>query len=175
MKNVVKVIIGIICFVVSFTVCFHIGSWIGKTLFKDKVEEKTYTDSGLTITMEEGFNKRDYVSATFYYESQYAAMTGIKEYFEDLADFDIDGNSSLEEYAQLISYVNNKDNEYQNLNDKIMYYTYTDTISGKDFFYLTAVTKGSDAFWIINLFCEEKNKDTYLPKFEKWIATIEVE
>ncbi len=170
-KNVVKVIVEVICLIV----CFGIGSWIGTSIFDRNVEEKTYTDSGFTITMDDGFNKRDYVSATFYYESQNAGITGIKESFEDLATLDIDSNSSLEEYAELVSYVNNKNNEYQQLNDKIMYYTYDSTINDKNYSYMTAVTKGSNAFWIINLFCEEKNKNEYFPKFEKWLKTVEVE
>lgn len=170
-ENVVKVIVGVICFIV----CFCIGSSIGANLFGNKIEEKTYSNSGFTITMEDGFYEKDYIGATFYYESQNAGISVVKETFEDLSSLEIDENVSLEEYAELVSYVNETDNEYQKLNDQILYYTYDNTASGKNYSYMTAVTKGNTAFWIINLFCEEDNKDTYFPKFEKWLATIEVE
>lgn len=166
-ENVIKVIAWVVGFIAVFIVAV--------ALMGNDAEEKTYSDSGFTITMEDGFNEKDYIGATFYYESQNAGISVVKETFEDLSSLEIDENTSLEEYAELISYVNEKDNEYKNLNDQIMYYTYDDTISGKDYSYMTAVTKGSNAFWIINLFCEEKNKDTYFPKFEKWLETVEVE
>lgn len=166
-ENIVKIIAGVVGFVVVFIVAI--------ALMENGTEEKTYSDSGFTITMEEGFYKKDYIGATFYYESQNAGISVIKEYFEDLSSLEINENTSLEEYAELVSYVNEKDNEYQKLNDQIMYYTYDDTISGKNYSYMTAVTKGSTAFWIINLFCEEDNKDTYFPKFEQWLKTVEVE
>lgn len=169
-ENIVKVIVFVVVFIASFI--------LGKALmggFDSEVAEKTYSNSGFTITMEDGFYEKDLITATFYYESQNAGVAVIKEYFEDLSSLEIGSESSLEDYAELISYINEFDNQYEKLNDQIMYYTYDKTISGKDYSYMTAVTKGSNAFWVINLFCEEKNKDTYFPKFEKWLKTVEVE
>lgn len=54
-ENIVKIIAGIICCIISFIICFSIGSWLGIKLFKDKILEKTYTDSGLIITIKDGY------------------------------------------------------------------------------------------------------------------------
>ena len=168
-KNSIKIIIGVILGVIAAIIVIIFI----KNTFTNKCE--TYSDNGFTITMDEGFYKKDSETATIYYESIDVTLTGVKEYYENLESFDITKDSPLDEYAKLVSYANLKDYDYKNLNDKMLYYTYEETVNDKGYFYMEAITKGSDSFWLITLFCEQKNKEEYIPKFEKWLNTIEVE
>lgn len=167
-KNSMKIIISVILGIIAIIAIIFI-----KNTFTNKGE--IYSNNGLTITMDEGFYKKDYEFATIYYESMDVTLTGVKEYYENLESFDINKDSPLDDYAELISYANGKDYDYKNLNDKTLYYTYEETINDKNYFNMVAITKGSDSFWTITLCCETKNKEVYIPKFEKWLNTIEVE
>lgn len=171
MKKTIKIFAGIVVGVIA--AIFVIA--IINDLFNNNIEEKTYSSNGFTITMDGSFYEKDLATSTFYYESFEAGVMGTKEYFKDLKDLGITENSSLKDYGDIISFVNEEEYDYIDLNDKIKYFTYEDSINDKDYFYVSAITKGSDAFWLITLFCEEKNKDQYLPKFEKWLNTVEVE
>ena len=60
-ENIVKVIVFVVVFIASFI--------LGKALtggFNSEVAEKTYSNSGFTITMEDGFYEKDLITATFY-------------------------------------------------------------------------------------------------------------
>ena len=94
-EKVVKVIAGIVGFIAVFIVVV--------ALTGNDAEEKTYSNSGFTITMEDGFFEKDLVTATFYYESQNAGISVIKEYFDDLSSLGIDSESSLDDYAEIVS------------------------------------------------------------------------
>ena len=169
-NNTVKVIVFVLVFAVSFI--------LGKALmggFDNEAKERTYSSDGFTITMEDDFYEKELLTATVYYEGEKSALSVTREYFTDLEEIGINANSSLNDYGKLITTVNGIDNNFKILNDSITYYTYDKSISGKDFSYMVAITKGSDSFWLINLFCETKNKDTYFPKFEKWLQTVKVD
>lgn len=170
-KDTIKSFIGFIIGVTAATIAINVA----KNIFANKIKEETYSSNGFTITMDSGFYKKDLATATFYYESTNSALIGVKEYFKDLVDFDITENSTLDDYANLISYINESDYNFIDLNDKIKYFTYEKNISDKDFFYMAAITKGSDSFWLITLFCEKENKEDLVLKFEKWLNTVEVE
>lgn len=47
-------------------------------------EEKTFKDKGMSITLTDEFTEKDLVSATVYFESMDAIVTGLKEEFSTL-------------------------------------------------------------------------------------------
>ena len=170
-KDTIKTFIGFVLGVTAATIAINVT----KNIFTTKISQETYSTNGFSITMDEVFYKKDLATATFYYESVDAALIGVKEYFKDLVDFDINENSPLEDYAELVAYANEANYDFKTLNDNTIYFSYEKNISDKDYFYMAAITKGSDSFWLITLFCDKKNKDEFIPKFEKWLNTIEVE
>lgn len=55
------------------------------------------------------------------------------------------------------------------------YFTYTNESNGRTYFYYAVVRKGSDAFWLCQFACLDKNTEKYTPKFTEWAKTIIVE
>ena len=71
-----------------------------------KAKEKTYQEDGFSITMTDGFIKKDLASATYYYESTTSLLTVLKEEFTMLEAVGITKDSELEEYVAAIEYNN---------------------------------------------------------------------
>ena len=63
---------------------------------------KTYTSHGMSIEMPKGFYEKSLASATVYYESPTAIVTGLKETFTTLSQVGLDKNSSLDVVLQLM-------------------------------------------------------------------------
>lgn len=132
---------------------------------------KTYTSHGMSIEMTKGFYEKSLASATVYYESPTAIVTGLKETFTTLSQVGLDKNSSLEDYLKLVLKNNNKEEALKE-DGNLVYFTYEANISDKDFFYTTVGYKTNDSFWLFNFACEAKNKDVYASKFLEWAKTI---
>ena len=118
--------------------------------------------------------EKDLVSATVYYEGQKTLFMGLKETFESLSLVGLSKNSTVEEYAEAVIKNNKADYEIQK-DDDLVYFTYEKESNGKKYYYLSALVKGSDAFWLTNFACNESDKDKYKSKFIKWAKTIKVD
>lgn len=131
-------------------------------------------DSGISITLPSGFYEKSHISMTYYLESSDALFLAIKEDFSTLGTVYIDGSSSVDDYAEVVIYQNSLSSEVQHLSG-LTCFTYTKSVSGKSFFYLAVVKKGTDAFWLCQFVCEDSDKDEYQPKFLTWGQTIVVD
>jgi hypothetical protein len=56
----------------------------------------------------------------------------------------------------------------------IMEYTVFNPSRNKTYTYLTSMYKGSDAFWMVQLVCLDKDFGEYRPKFIEWAKTVKV-
>ena len=63
-------------------------------------EEKTFKDKGMSITLTDEFTEKDLVSATVYFESMDAIVTGLKEEFSTLEAAGLTKDSTVEDYAK---------------------------------------------------------------------------
>lgn len=133
---------------------------------------KKYSVNGINVTMDDDFVEKENVSYTTYLLSDKAMFLALKEDFTTLSQIGIDNNSKLEDYANIIKKTNNLTNEFKKENN-FMYTTYEKQINGKNYFYLAAVYKAKDAFWLVNFACVDKDKDKYMPKFIEWTKTVE--
>lgn len=136
-----------------------------------KAKDKTYTSHGLTITMQEGFVEKEIVAATVYYVSIDAVVMAIKEDFTSLEAIGINSSSSIDDYADAVLKNNGVDYNIQK-EDGITYFTYEKEVSGKQYFYLSQVTKADDSFWLLNFMCDVKDKSKYEPLFKKWAKSV---
>lgn len=135
----------------------------------------TYTKDSFSITMPTGFYEKEMVAYTYYLESSTAIMTALKEDFTLFQQAGISTDISLKEYAQLIMVNGALDaNTVVTEEDGLTYFTYEKEVSGKSFYYVCYVFKGTDAYWSMNLACETSNKDTYSPQFNEWAKTVTV-
>lgn len=135
---------------------------------------KTYSSHGLEITMKDDFIEKSIATATVYYVSNDAIFTGLKESFEELSVINLGKDSTVDEYAEAVLANNQVSYDMQKDGD-LTYFTYEATASGKDFFYLSALEKSNDAFWILTFACEKDNKDKYEPLFKEWAKTVKFE
>ena len=142
-----------------------------------KAKEKTYEEDGFSITMSEGFTKKDLASVTYYYESTDALLTVLKEEFTLLESVGITKDSTLDEYIAAVEA--NNQTEFSAAKDgsngNYKYFTYTNTANGKDFFYLGAIFKGSDAFWMCTFACELSKQDKFESQFLSWADSIVID
>lgn len=137
---------------------------------------KTYSKSGFSITMSDDFVEKELVAYTYYLESTTAIMTALKEDFSTFEAVGVSTDISLKEYAELIVTANALDSNTEiTESDGLTYFTYEKDVSGKSFFYVCYVFKGSNAFWSMNLACETSNKDEFTPKFNEWAKSVTVE
>lgn len=67
-----------------------------------EVKDKTYTSSGLTVTMEDGMFEKDLASATVYYEGTSVIMSGLKETFDALSVVNLGKESTIADYIKVV-------------------------------------------------------------------------
>ncbi|NCA66809.1 MAG: hypothetical protein EOM87_01950 [Clostridia bacterium] len=137
---------------------------------------KTYSGEGITITMGSGFKEKAEASSTIYWERSDAMLKVIKETFSMLATAGLNRYSSLLEYMEAV--LNN--NDYGSVavqrteSDKFLYMTYEYTVNNVSYFYLSAVYKGTDAFWLCTFASLSSEKEKFEPKFLAWAETVTV-
>lgn len=130
---------------------------------------KTFTKSGLSITLTEAFSEKEYVTFTAYYLSSNMMVTALKEEFSLF-----DGmNLTLDEYAQLVIEANSLDAEVSHENGLVCF-TFQQAVNGKDFSYLAAVYEAEDAYWLVQLGCESGNFEKLKDEMVKYAQSVEV-
>ena len=65
----------------------------------------------MSITLTDEFTEKDLVSATVYFESMDAIVTGLKEEFSTLEAAGLTKDSTVEDYAKAVTTNNQKDSE----------------------------------------------------------------
>ena len=161
MKKVFK-ILAILSLLVFITAC-------------DLSTEETFTEDNFKITLTDDFYKKDNLSSTYYYESTDVGIVVTFEDFESLEEANINSDSHLEDYLEMIEYANGeKYDSKKSENGKYYYFDYTASVSGKEFYYISAIYKGKTGFWLVTSYCENKNKDELRPVLLKYLNTVEV-
>ena len=156
-KTLSFILIAIMLF--SFTGCFNLAS------------EKVFEKSGMEITLTSKFYEKDHVSYTSIYESSDIAVFTLKEEFSL-----IPGSSkyTLDNYADLVIKANQIDTEIEH-EDDLTYFSFDKTVNGKDFVYFGFVYKGTDAFWLIQFACEEKNENDLIKDIFKYAKSVTID
>lgn len=137
--------------------------------------EEEFKEDNFKITLTDNFYKKDNLNFTYYYESSNVGVTATLESFEELSGIGLTKNSSLEDYFKAVEESNNKTYEMKkSSNGKYLYFDYSATLSGKEFYYITAIYKGKTGFWLVTYFCESKNKEKLTPTMLKYADSVEV-
>ncbi len=178
MKKKIFGIISIFLLVVVLTGCGSINIKVNNGKDENKVEEKKektkeYSLKGLHITMADDMVESSVVGYTSYLQGVDYSFASVKESFEDYkaAQLEIDETSSVEDYMKFIAKVNQVDTEVIE-KDNLVYIKYTKTVGGNDYYYMAFAYKSDDSFWLVNLFCFDKDKEKYEPIFIKWAKTV---
>lgn len=134
--------------------------------------EKTYSSKGITVTMKDDFYEKTNIAHTLYLESSDVIFLADKESFSMLEEyFDIDKDSTLDEYEEIIKTVNQFDDDFKK-DENLVYTTYERSVENNDYFYLMSIYKSDDAFWLVNFACLKEDKDKYESNFIKWAKTV---
>lgn len=139
--------------------------------FNKEVKQKEYSSHGFHIKMDEGMIEQDIATSTATFTNTETVVTALKEEFTLLESIGINKDSKIEDYAKAVI-ENNKENYELKEKDNIHYFEYEKTVSGKNFYYLSAVYKSSDAFWLVSFACEKNNRSTYEKTFLEWAKTV---
>lgn len=138
----------------------------GCDLFK---KEKTFSKSGMSITLTEDFVEKDRITFTSTYESDDIIVTTTKEEKSLLGDMSVD----LDGYTKLVIKANNLTNLPQH-KDGLTYFEYEKEASGKEFHYYAFTFEGEDAYWLIQFACEQKNHEKLEETIFKYAKSVKV-
>ncbi len=147
-----------------------VGRAFGSVLFpKTEVEPKTFTDSGMTITLTNEFERKQSEQFTVCYDSNKVAVFALKEPFSLVDGFK---NYTLKEYGELVLRNNGSSSKLKTV-DELYMFEYDDT-KGK-YTYFAFVYKADDAFWLVQFATLTELADEYEAKVIEWAKTVSFE
>lgn len=165
--------VGIVIFAAALVVGFLLG--LANIYLRDYLDSqpKNFSDDGISITLTAEFEAMEYEGFTQCYEGKQAAVMALREEFSIapvLKDY------SVEDYGRLVLRGNSMDEKDLVVTEDLVYFTFVRPVeNGKEYFYLAAVYRGSDAFWLIQFAAPESLREDYEPLFLQWAASVTVE
>ena len=162
-----KIISLLLCFVIIISVC----SCADITDSETSAHEKEEFSINIPDMFEDKTEGTGY-AALYVYSDVY--VWAIKDAFSGL---DGSVNWELDYYANTIHMVNEQNSPkplYKENGLTLMEYTVFNESKNKTFTYLTSMYKGSDAFWMVQFVCEDKNFEEYKPSFIEWAESVKV-
>lgn len=139
-----------------------------------KGKEKTFSDSGITITLNSKFKKQNIQGAQIVYATSRIGFMGNPESKELL----MIPNDSLDQYTEKVISVNNLDIDYQIYDEddiKFGYAYYTSVVGKQTYKYMLVTKEGNDNYYTMNFWTLENIFDKYSDQFMEWAKTIIVE
>lgn len=162
MKKLISVLL-LACIVMTFAAgCDSISDFLTPA-------DKTFTKSGMSITLTEEFAEKEYVSYTSTYESTDIAVYTLKEEFTLFGGVDY----SLDAYTDLVISANGMSEQVQH-KDGLTYFTYQQDVNGKSFQYYAFTYKGEDAYWLIQFACTQDNSSKLESDIFQYAKSVEV-
>ena len=135
-------------------------------------KSKEFSDSGMTITLTDEFEKTEIANFTAAYASDDVIIFALKEDFtlaEGLEEL------SLEEYAEIVMEANAIDSASIKNDGGITYFDYVfyNTETKQTFKYYTYVFKTHDSFWVVQFATFEDSHEKYESQIKDWAASID--
>ena len=137
-----------------------------------KAQPKTFTSSGMSITLTSAFKENPQEGYTTCYDSAKVAVFVLKESFSIQPGVE---NLTLDEYAALVRQSNaSKSPSEITTQDGIysMEYTFLNESENQTYSYYCTMFKSSDAFWLVQFACKEGDYASYKETFLNWAKTI---
>lgn len=132
-----------------------------------KPTEKTFSKSGMSITLTDDFAEKEHISYTSVYESKNIAVYTLKEEFSLFGGEDY----SVKEYAELVIKANMLTSVIET-RDGLTYFEYEKEVNGKDFHYYAFVFKADDAYWMIQFACNQDDTSELESDIFKYAGTV---
>jgi len=135
-----------------------------------KVNDKTFEKDDMSIVLTGKFKEDEVAGQTACYKSPDSIVVILKEGFKIIGTYNTEGVDSFR-YAELVAESNGFEYDVDVI-EGIPTFIYHKTVNEKDFAYLTASFKGTDAFYLIQFACEADRFEELKPLFIKWAKTF---
>ncbi len=162
MKRIALVMAALLL-VLSFASCGLLGG------------EKTFTVDGLTITIKGMFSEQNELNKDYdlILISPEAGVMILKETFAEFEEVGLDTDMSVKEYASIVM----KGNQLTGSpieEDGLTYFTYTAESDGQEFTYMGFCYRGTDAYWLVQAYCNTSEYETMKPDFITWAKSVTI-
>ena len=168
-KNTLK---GLPILIVALAIGFALGFFLVRGLLTPsrRVEPKTFTKDGMSITLTGSFREKSYPNFDFGFEANDAMVFGVRE---QIADYPGIESVTLEEYASWIPEIQPAaaDAVLQRDGD-LRYLEYSAEAEGTLCRYLVGVYRSDKAFWIINFATTEELYAAKRADFLTWAKSV---
>ena len=134
---------------------------------------KTFTVDDLSITVEGFFTEQNGLNEAYdlILISPEAGVMVLKETFTEIAEADLDSNMSVKEYAKIVMNGNSLEGTPVE-EDGMTYFTYTAEADGTEFTYMGFCFRGTDAYWLVQIYCPTEDYETKKPEMMKWAKSV---
>lgn len=135
--------------------------------------EKTFTVDGLSITVEGFFSEQNNLNEDFdlILISPDAGVMVLKETFAEFNDAGLDTDMSVKEYASIVMKGNQLTGSPTE-EDGLTYFTYTAESEGQEFTYMGFCFRGTDAYWLVQMYSPSSDFETMKPDFMTWAKSV---
>lgn len=137
-----------------------------------KAQPKTFTSSGISITLTSAFKENTQAGYTVCYESSKVAVFVLKESFSIQPGVE---NLTLDEYAALVRQSNASKSPTEITKQDgfcTMEYNFLNENENQTYSYYCTMFKGPDAFWLVQFACKEGDYASYKDIFADWAKTV---
>jgi len=158
---------GVLIMCVALIFGTVIGYSVTRGLLRDS--PKTFTKGEFQITLTDAFEPSEEAGFFASYQSKNAVVLAVREaktFFGDI---------TLREYGDLVLKANGKVGTKMNQDEKFIWFEYTDSPEGQEFYYLAVCCRSEDAFWVINFATPVSKKDQYKETFLDWARSIKID
>ena len=135
-------------------------------------KQKEFEKDDFKITLTDEFEEKEQEKMTYFFKSDSIGVAILKEKFEDLKEINLDENSTLEEFKDIV--IRKSKNSKVKKEQDFYYYTYISTINNVTYYYFTAMFKGKDGFWLVNFFTLKENAGKLEKEFLKYAKSVQI-
>ena len=140
--------------------------------FGGEAKPKTFTKSGMSVTLTDDFRETSIEGYTVVYDSAQIGVFALKESFTLLAGLE---NWTLEKYGAAVASANASKGAGQPKTQNGVYcleYDFENTTEGVTYHYVAAMYKADDAFWTISFACRKADAEKLTAKLYEYAASV---
>ena len=134
---------------------------------------KTFTVDDLSITVKGFFTEQNGLNEAYdlILISPDAGVMILKETFTELTSAALDTNMSVKDYAKIVMTSNVLEGTPTE-EDGLTYFTYTAEADGTEFTYMGFCFRGTDAYWLVQIYCPTADYETKKPEMMEWAKSV---
>ncbi len=134
---------------------------------------KTFTVDDLSITVKGFFTEQNGLNEAYdlILISPDAGVMILKETFTELTSAALDTNMSVKDYAKIVMTSNVLEGTPTE-EDGLTYFTFTETVDGTEFTYMGFCYRGTDAYWLVQIYCPSADYEAKKPEMMEWAKSV---